>query len=267
MDFLAAGTLPGVILDSMAALDPKLLVGIVTAVLREGKTNGPFAVQVTAHEGVQALVNAGQIDLARTTVDAWARDPAKLDCGSAIYDAVASALGKKDPAEAVAWIRSLPPTDDRTAALTTFAGDWASRDPVAALHWAETLPPQEGQVNAVQRAFSDWVEVNAGAAGEWLGDYLTRAPSGPETDRLIGGIINLSATAKQNPLMAFEWASLISDPAIKQSYEERIVLRWGSRDRLAAIDFIQKSPAIPAERKQMLADRVKTAGSADEYDY
>jgi hypothetical protein len=92
----------------------------------------------------------------------------------------------------------------------------------------------------------------------WLGDYLARAPASPATDTLVASVINGSPTIRANPQTALQWLSLISDPPTRAATEERIALRWGVRDRDAAVAYVWKSSTIPAERKPTLVEQIQT---------
>jgi hypothetical protein len=255
-DELAGGELPALVLGTMAAHDPKSVLSNLDSLLRLGNTSESVSTPVAVHLGVEALVKNGQIDLARQAVEAWAKDPAQLNIEAAAYDTVATAIAKTQPRETGEWLRSLPVSEERNAAISSFVTTWAEQDPRAALQWAEALPPSEGQQAALGRAVSDWIETKPNEVGGWLSDYLSRVPPSASTDTLIERVINVSPTARSSPQTALQWASLISDPAQRTDYEEKIALRWGGRDRAGALDYVQKSPTIPPDRKPALVQQI-----------
>jgi hypothetical protein len=50
---------------------------------------------------------------------------------------------------------------------------------------------------------------------------------------------------------------LISDPQQRETYEERTALQWGSQNSPAAINYVQSSPTIPADRKPALIQQIQ----------
>ncbi len=249
MQELAGGELTGVVLGTMAAHEPNDVVANLDRFLRQGNASEAISTAVALHLGMQALVDNGQVALARQTLDAWARDPGNGSIEAAAYSTVAGAWGKADPEAAGAWLRSLPTSAERNSAIASFTDGWAQKDVPAALAWAGSLAPAEGQSEAVSRAVSDCVESHPDEVGTWLGDYLAHAPTGPSADRLIETVINLSPLVQSSPPVALRWTQLISDPAQQELYAERTALRWAQQDRAAAMDFVQTTPLIAPNRK------------------
>jgi hypothetical protein len=259
MQELAGGELAGVVLGAMATRDPQMVVGNLDALLRNGNASESISTPVAVHVGLAALVEHGKIDLAKSVVDAWAKDPGKLNLEAAAFETVATSLVRTQPRESGEWLRSLPATDERNAAFATFAAAWAQHDPRAALQWAETLSPGEGQQAALRRTVSDWIEEHPTQVSGWLGDYLARQPAGAATDTLIETVINNSPTLRSAPQAALQWTNLISDAAKRVDYHERIALRWAEQDAAAAFDFVTKSTVIPAGRKPAVLQKIQSS--------
>jgi hypothetical protein len=259
MQELAGGELGAVVLGAMAARDPQAVVSSLSGLLREGNASESVSTPVAVHLGLTALVEHDKAELARTAVDAWAKDPAKLGLEASAFEAIAGAFAKSQPRETGDWLRSLPATEERDAAFATLAAAWAKQDPRAALQWAETLPANAGQQAALRRTVSDWIEEYPDQIAGWLGDYLARVPPNPTSDTLIETVINNSPALRAAPQAALQWTNLLSDPAKRVENHERIALRWSEQDPTAAIAFVTQSTVIPPERKAALVQRIQLA--------
>ncbi len=262
MQDLAGGELASVVLGAMATRDPQMVIAHLDDLLRNGNTSESVSTPVAVHVGLAALVENGQIDRAKSVVDAWAKDPRSLALEAAAFETVATSLAKTQPRESGDWLRSLPATEERNAAFASFVAAWAQHDPSAALRWAETLSPAEGQQAALRRTVSDWIEEYPNQISTWLGDYLARMPSGASADNLIETVINNSPTLRTAPQAALQWTNLISDATKRIDYHERIALRWSEQDAAAALDFVTKSTVIPASRKPAVLQQIQSAGLA-----
>jgi hypothetical protein len=257
MQQLAGGELTAVVLGAMAAKDPSKVVANLDNFLRNGNPSESVSTPVAVHVGLQSLIAHGQIDLARSVLDGWAKDPAKLNLEAAAYESVAMELAKTAPQETGAWLRSLPATEERDASIATFTATWAEHDPRAALQWAETLPPGDMQQAAFRRTVSDWIERYPSEVSGWLGDYLARVPPSTATDSLVETVINVSPTMRATPQLALQWTNLVSDPAKRAADEETVALRWGAQNSAAAADYVWKSRTIPPERKAALVQKIQ----------
>jgi hypothetical protein len=257
MDQLADGSLTGVVFSAMAARDPRMLLATMNSLVSPGNTTGPFGSETVARAGLQALVDSGNLDLARQAVETWTYSPLKPDIGAAAYETVAMALGKDAPEEASAWLKALPVTPATSSAVTTFALEWSKRDPVSAMAWAETLPPNENQAPAISNIFGNWAAQNPTAAGEWLNDYFSRVTPSPDNDTQVEALIFRSSTLQNSPTLALQWAGLISDPTEREASEESVLKRWASSDRAAATDYVNKSPTLTADQKQALLQELQ----------
>ncbi len=262
MDQRTDGSLTGVIFNAMAAHDPQMLLAAMNALFSPSNRRGPFAAESAVQTGLQALVESGQVDLARQAIEGWANSSLKPDISASAYETVAIAMGKTAPDAAGAWLKSLPATDALISALAGFAANWSQRDPVAALTWAETLTPQQDQSVAINRIFGDWAQRNAGAAGEWLGDSLSHPSSGDETDTQIEALINRSSAVQGTPALALQWAGLISDPSTRETTEDNLLAQWTRSDFAAATDYIKSNPAIAPEQKQALIQKIQSFQSS-----
>jgi hypothetical protein len=266
IDRLADGSLPRIILDAMAAREPQRLTEIMDALVRTDHFPAGIAPAVAVHLGLQALIKSGDVALAQTCVDAWARDAREPDLGRSVYETVALALGKTNPLEAGRWLTALPLSEERNAAISTFAATWVERDPAAALQWTAALAPQDGQHAAVERAFRVWIESDAVGAVDWLGEYLSHLPAGSKPDRLIGNLVASSPTLRRTPELARQWTELISNPERRASSEEQLAWRWSRHDLPAATNFVISSSSMAWEQKQALLQKMQGARASSDLD-
>jgi hypothetical protein len=259
MQELAGGELGSVVLGAMAKRDPQMVVAQLDDLLRNGNASESVSTPVAVHLGLAALVEYDKIEVAKSVLESWAKDPRRLELEAAAFETVATSLVKTQPREAGEWLRSLPATEERNAAFATFVAAWAGHDPRAALQWAETLPASEGRQAALQRTVSDWIEQYPDQVAGWLGDYLAQAPAGAAADTLIETVINNSPALRRAPQSALPWTSLISDPAKRIDYHATIALRWAEVDARAALDFVARSTVIPTERKPALVQSIQVS--------
>lgn len=254
---LAVGTIPEVMIGAMAQNNPALLLRNVDQLVRTGDSPAGVAPVVAVHIGLEALVANQQLEAARHAVEAWARDPAQPAIGEAAYVVVANAMAKAArPDDAAQWMLSMPRSGERDIALVEYPAHWAQTDPRGALAWIEQNAPAELRDAAVRRTFNDWTERASADAAEWLGTYLSRAPANAETDRLIGAVINLGAGVKSDPTAGLQWAALLSDPATRATYEEKVVLRWARQDETSATAYMSKSTTLTPARKQAMMQKI-----------
>ncbi|MES2694813.1 MAG: hypothetical protein V4773_15175 [Verrucomicrobiota bacterium] len=255
---LGTGTLPEVIVGTLARAQPALLVSNLDALLQAGESPLGVSPVVAVHLSLEALTSSGQLALARATVERWAADPTRPAMGEAAYVTVAAALAQADAAQAGAWLKNLPPSAARDIALVEFPAQMAQQQsPRAALDWAEGNIAPELRARALQRTFSDWVEAAPADAGDWLGGYLSRSAPSPETDRLVATLVNLGSAIKTSPATALQWSALVSDSAARSSLEEKVALRWARLDRDAAVRYISAHPDFSPARKQTLLQQVQ----------
>jgi hypothetical protein len=258
---LARGTLPGIVMDAMAAHDPKALLGFVDGLLRAGydqNQSSGIPPAIAVHLGLEALIKSGQLNAAQSAVASWAHDPNVPKIGASAYEDVAAAIAKSAPQDAGVWLKSLPVSDDRNAALGTFATNWADTDPAAAMSWSEALSPEDGRPAVIKSTFSEWVQTDAAGATKWLADYVSHDTPSPDDDDLIGALVSYSPAVKSNPDLAENFLDSISDPKTREIYENQVLLSWGSRDLPAATEYVWKSTTIPPERKQALIQQMQT---------
>jgi hypothetical protein len=264
-DQVANAGLAGVVIEAMAMADPKMLVKKVDSLLHQDNSSpGPLSAQGSLYMGLQALINHGQVDLAQTAVETWARDPLQPKIGATAYEFIAMALNKNSPESAATWLRSLPVSDDRNSAAGTYASFWGQSDPAAAMRWAETFAPQEGQPEAISQIFNEWMQKDAAGAMHWLGQSTSRHPAFVESDLMIGSQVLFSPATKDDPPKALKLADTIANPQTRLIYQQQVYQSWGRRDPAAAIAYVQKSPAIAPEQKQTLIQQIQAASSPNQ---
>lgn len=258
------GSLLTVMLDEIAAIDPGMIVANADARLRLDDEPGGIASQVLAQISVQALIKNGGIEAARGMIEVWARDSASLDAGIGAYSAIASELAIESVETAAEWLRSLPISESRNVALTEIAANWVNRDPAAAMAWSGALKPEEGRAEVVRRAFSDWLERDPLKAGDWLGEHVAAVPAGPETDNLIVNLIHQSALTKLDPTGAMKWAELMADAEARAHVQDRVLLRWSSRDFETAVRYVMVAGSITPDRREVLLEKMRAARNLPE---
>ncbi|HKB89554.1 MAG TPA: hypothetical protein VKC60_03435, partial [Opitutaceae bacterium] len=62
---------------------------------------------------------------------------------------------------------------------------------------------------------------------------------------------------KNDPQEALKLADSISNPQTREIYESQVFQSWGRRNPSAAIDYLQKSPTIAPEQKQLLMQEIQ----------
>ena len=257
MSELAGRSLTDVVLNSMAVSHPEMILANADAMLHGVVNSDSVPMPVAVHLGLQALVDHGDVAMAREALEGWLKDSGHLDIETASFETVASGLMGDAPADAGEWLRSMPDSDARNAAIAGFTARWSATDPTAALQWAETLSPAEGQQAAFSRTISDWSERNPTEISQWLGNYLAQAPADAKADKLVETLINLSPVVNSDPATALQWTSLITDPQQREVYQEKTVVRWANQDPEAALLYVQQSTAIPSDRKAALIQQLQ----------
>jgi hypothetical protein len=259
MQELAGGELGSIVLHAMATRDPSMVVAQLDDLLRNGNASEAISTPVAVQMGLAALVDQGKSALAKSALEAWAKDPRSFNLEAAAFETVATSLAKTQPQETAEWLRALPATEERNSAYAAFTAAWAERDPRSALQWAETLPGGETQMSALRRTVSDWIEGHPDQVSNWLGDYLSRTPPSAAADTLIETVINVSPTLRAAPQTALQWTELLSTPAKRAEYHETIALRWADQDAAAALAFVSQSALLPADRKAALVQKIRLA--------
>jgi hypothetical protein len=260
---LTSSPLISVVMNAMAASNPDMLLGNLDILLLQDDTSGgPLGARNSVYLGLQALINSGNVNLARAAVEGWANDPQKLKIGTTAFEIVAMAMDKTTPENTASWLRSLPASDDRNSAIGTFAVSWGQSDPAGAMHWAETLNPQEGQSQTIGQIFTQWMQSDPGAAMNWLDDYIPRTSGVVEDDVLIGSMILFSPTAKSDPSEALKLADSISDPQTRSIYQQQVFQSWGRTDPGAAVEFVMNSTTISPDQKQLLIQQIQDSYKA-----
>jgi hypothetical protein len=237
-------SLTKLIFDALARRDPNAFVALMNSLVNEPR--GPFSSSLIARIGLQSLVNAGAIELAEQTIEAWTGGPIIPEIDGAAYASVALAQAKTAPVAAGEWLKALPVTPATESAIVTFAADMGSRDPLAAMAWADTLPPGENKTLAINSIFGDWAQRDGTAAGEWLGLRLSAAPMTNDDDKIMA-LVNRSRMMQDNPTLALDWTRLISDPTSRATFEENILLRWARTDPAAAFEHLPTMPPLTAQ--------------------
>jgi len=234
-------------IKQMAAADPNGLVAWVKSLLQSGESFEGFDIPRIAGTAVEALLQKGDIALARSAVEQWAQVGPPL--GNNTFEAVALDIAGTSPTGAMAWLKSLPASNDRNYALTTLSAVWVKSDPKAAMEWAMQLGSADGREPVMERAFNQWAQDDEASARQWLNGHL----SDPVAEKMVVSMVAESDLAYSNPQEAIVWADMISDPSARLENVEDVFLSWARRDLDAAANYIKDDPALtPAEKKQVL---------------
>jgi hypothetical protein len=252
MEPVAGDSLISVVLGEMAARTPQHVLDNVDTLLRRGDSDGGIPPLVACQLGLNALLARGNLDLAQAAVEEWIRNPRAQAIEASALNVVAGAIAQNSWFDAGAWLETLPPSTERNSAFAVLASKWADHDPSAALNWAETLGADNGQFRAIRTVFADWVEREGSRVGDWLLGYIDRATSGSEVDQLIGSFVAFSSGLQRDPALAMQWVALLRDSAQRELSMLAVIERWGRRDMIAAIRYVDTAPWLSAVQRQNL---------------
>lgn len=129
----------------------------------------------------------------------------------------AASLGDRAPQPCLEMISQLPPSTHRSEALAGLMKTWANgtnvfrlADPVSAVESAMAVADPALRQESLKLAVQEWSDKHPDIASRWI----TQLSTGPERDAAIGGLVTRLAPA--DPASAADWASAISDEALRQ---------------------------------------------------
>lgn len=166
-----------------------------------------------------------------------------------LFDNLAKRWGESDPDAALAWANSLQDTNAQERALTKVLLGWSKEQREVAVDYAVNLPAGDLQNAVVKQVVGDWTFWDSPGVAKWLGQNPQFA------DQTLGDLIfwgqgNCPAAIadlldQQYSLGHTNWL---------QQKGEQVASIWLSRDKAAALAWIQQAP-LPDEAKQRLLNR------------
>jgi hypothetical protein len=192
----------------------------------------------------------------------WQKDPAAAESyssehvetlsGQQAASVIANRKAFQDPAKAAEWASELSNSNARQMSELTIGAAWAHQDPEAAGKWATTLP-EEDAAAAVSSVASAWALDDPESAAKWIGTMS----SGRIQDEAINAFS--STVASSDPGTALEWALSASDPAMRDSNAQHIVVGWLMRQPAQAKAWVENS-GLSAEDKDRLLNLAPRTG-------
>lgn len=183
---------------------------------------------------------------------------AGANTGTAISAGVAAARQHTrdgGPDKALAWLRTQPASPERAEAAATLAAEWAGTDPAAAMAWARALPAGSERATCVLRVFNRWSDLDVAAVSRWLGTQ----PPDPELDEALWSMATDTTYRYVNRPIALDAAARIVNPQRRALAFEQIVLIWARNSAAEATDFVAKTPALNAEQKKTITEKIRAA--------
>jgi hypothetical protein len=138
--------------------------------------------------------------------------------------------------------------DDQVRAVRSLLIDSSDLDPDWTARWVAKFPTGETRNQAVEKLVQHWSETDPMATAKWLAEQPQDAAFQSGARRLIPGML------KASPTTAWDWAMILTDPAIKQERLELIAKSWLSSDATAARAKIQTSD-LPADQIKRLLEQ------------
>ena len=139
--------------------------------------------------------------------------------------------------------------DDQVRAVRSLLIDSSDLDPDWTSRWVATFPAGETRNQAVEKLVQHWSESDPMATAKWLSEQPQDAAFQSGARRLIPGMI------KASPATAWDWAMILTDPAIKQERLELIAKSWLNSDAAAARAKIQSSSLSSDQIKKLLEQK------------
>ncbi|MDB6132079.1 MAG: polymerase, sigma-24 subunit, subfamily [Verrucomicrobiales bacterium] len=137
------------------------------------------------------------------------------------------------------WIEAQP-RGGRDGLVEEYARVWMWEDPAATASWwvAQSDDPQA----AIRGAMETWRPEKINDAGAWL----QRQGLGPRADEGLAAFAR--AALLQDPGAALTWASVISDPSLRERTSTGLFQTWLEHDRVSASAYLNNA-SMPADTK------------------
>ena len=178
----------------------------------------------------------------------WAESLTVEGKTQALEEAVESWVGK-DTDAAVAYMAKMD-QGERDQIMKEVVEQWgrkgAEAQPAAA-EWVASQPDGDGKVDATGEIVGQWMRSDAEAASTWLGEQ----PEGDAKDRGIEALLR-DRSVREDPEVAVAWADSISNDERRSEQVERSARSWLASDREAALEYLEQSNSLSAEKKTEL---------------
>lgn len=161
---------------------------------------------------------------------------------------------KSSPEETLAWLQTLPESESPAFTLGSIAALWAETEPAAAMAWAEKFPRRDVRLDATARIFSRWADRDVAAAAAWLASHAPDA----DLDQVAWLFATDTTYRYVNRRFALEGAALIKNDALRAAAFEHVLMIWGRDDGKAVVEFLQQTPALTAQQKEKILDKLPT---------
>ncbi len=186
--------------------------GLVSGMARTDFTGATAYVTAATEEQkgeLTSVLTEQQLKSGLGTAIAWTETLTDPKMKASALSDIARQFSRQDLDKAAAWVAGMAADPAARDAVGRVAGDLAEKDPARGLAWAGTLPAGDGQSEAYSRVFREWAPRDPTAAST----SLNALPPGPSRDSAISAFS--SGIGQENPQDAIQWASTISDPALK----------------------------------------------------
>jgi hypothetical protein len=185
-------------------------------------------------------------DLAR-----MAREEADSGLTEEISSASLIALASGDPKGAAQWWSDWIGLDGRVseAVAEKIGVEWAKRDPTAAMAWIATLPPSQARDDVMRQSYRQWTSQDHRAAFAWIATHIEAPERWLEP---AVGAYAITVGAKE-PRDGLAIAQNLSDERILREAMMRIVRRWLTTDRPAALAWIEAADLPPDQAARLLS--------------
>jgi hypothetical protein len=256
-----------------------------TALWRTSVSASPAA-QTASDELRQAILGWLETDAIRAVEWVQALPPGSVRSellGQLSYEirTEAAVLASADPQKAAAWLRDFPEGEAVESAMALVAGRWAGQDPQAAIAYMTGLPPENSRNRAANALATAWALSEPNAVAAWIGQL----PEGALREKAMEGLVTAwafmgnpneaakwleelpqarsrdvaintfsAAIAPKHPEAAFQWASTISDPALRNARLAGVAQTWLAGDPQSAKPRVLKSGLPDDTKRQLLAE-------------
>ena len=164
-----------------------------------------------------------------------------------------------EPEKAAEWVESLPEGPSRSQALIGLGASWAELDPPKAAEFAAQLPAGQERQTALRQAVASWVITDPVAASTWINEVGNHE----DFDQAVATIATMQNLVQEHVDTALNWAERITNPLLRNATLGEIINNWASRDRAAALKYVQTSPSLSAETREQIAQEIQPAAQAN----
>ena len=147
--------------------------------------------------------------------------------------AVVESWARREPEQAAEWIGKVEPAWERPRLMDSLGFTWLQSNPAAAAAWWIAREPGP---DTLVKVINVWSQRDPNEAGRWLATQ----PPGPQSD--TARMTFARQVADLDPESALQWASTVTDEAMRRAATEHILTTWRARDPAAAALHEAKAP-------------------------